>query len=113
MNRPCQLRPGTRPCRPQSERNAVTASHTAPLPTDLLDEDIRIVLEARRLVTRLATALVSEPFDERAHAEFQSFLETDGARARAAWRRINARTNQELDDQAKSLMLGIIARGQR
>ncbi len=68
--------------------------------------DARTVVEARRRVRRLATVLVTNPFDERAHAEFQAFLADGAAEARAAWERLNALSDQELSAQARGAVLG-------
>ncbi|GAA2773124.1 hypothetical protein [Kitasatospora cinereorecta] len=78
-----------------------------------VDTDARTVVEAKRLVRRLATALVSGPFDERAHAELLDFLATGAAEARAAWGRLNALSDQELTVKARGAVLGAAARGRK
>jgi hypothetical protein len=80
---------------------------------EAIDTDARTVVEARRLVRRLATALVSSPFDEGAHTELLDFLTTRAAEARAAWGRLNALSDQELTVKARGAVLGAAARGQK
>ncbi|WP_042449396.1 hypothetical protein [Streptacidiphilus jiangxiensis] len=88
-------------------------TQTDPTPVTDIDTDARTVVEARRLVRRLATALVTAPFDEPAHAELQAFLASGAAEARAAWQRLNALSDEELTAKARSAVLGAAARSQK
>ncbi|RKE03028.1 hypothetical protein [Streptomyces sp. TLI_171] len=78
-----------------------------------VDADARTVVEARRLVRRLATALVTAPFDEAAHVELQTFLANGAAEARAAWRRLNTLSDEELTARARTAVVGAAARGRK
>ncbi|MFF4344714.1 hypothetical protein ACFY00_32940 [Kitasatospora sp. NPDC001540] len=82
-------------------------------PSTAVDADARTVVEAKRLLRRLATVLVTSPFDEHAHAELLAFLTTGAAEARAAWGRLNALSDQELTAKARGAVLGAAARGRK
>jgi hypothetical protein len=78
-----------------------------------VDADIRTVLAAKRLVCRLATVLVTDPFNAGAHRELQVFPRQEAADARAAWRRLNALPDEEIARRTKAVLLSLTARGRR
>jgi biotin-(acetyl-CoA carboxylase) ligase len=91
----------------------VIPTQSDPTPATDVDTDARTVVEARRLVRRLATALVTAPFDEAAHAELQDFLANGAAEARAAWERLNALSDEELTAKARRAVVGAARAGGR